>query len=84
MTLVLKVTNLKYGKYDMTSKKKNNNKRLIDRAKFPLLQLSMFRSFVLFIAVHYRGVARGGFQGFRNPPHAKEPPFLFLTVNLDS
>ena len=33
MTLVLNVTNLKYGKYDMTSKKKNNNKRLIDRAK---------------------------------------------------
>ena len=32
MTLVLNVTNLKYayGKYDMTSKKKNNNKRLID------------------------------------------------------
>ena len=33
MTIVLNVTNLKYGKYDMTSKKKNNNKRLIDRAK---------------------------------------------------
>ena len=33
MTLVLNVTNLKYGKYDMTSKNKNNNKRLIDRAK---------------------------------------------------
>ena len=32
MTLVLNVTNLKYVKYDMTSKKKNNNKRLIDRA----------------------------------------------------
>ena len=29
----LNVTNLKYGKYDMTSKKKNNNKRLIDRTK---------------------------------------------------
>ena len=33
MTLVLNVTNLKYGKYDMNSKKKNNNKRLIDRTK---------------------------------------------------
>ena len=33
MTLVLNVTNLKYGKYDMTGKKKNNNKRLMDRAK---------------------------------------------------
>ena len=33
MTLVLNVTNLKYDKYDMTSKKKNNNKGLIDRAK---------------------------------------------------
>ena len=33
MALLLNVTNLKYGKYDMTSKKKNNNKRLIDRAK---------------------------------------------------
>ena len=32
MTLVLNVTNLKYGKYDLTSKKKNNNKRLIDGA----------------------------------------------------
>ena len=30
-----------------------------------------------------RGVARGGFQGFRNPPScAKEPPLLFLTVIL--
>ena len=35
MTLVLNVTNLKYGQYDMTSKKKNNNnKRLIDKANF--------------------------------------------------
>ena len=25
--------NLKYGKYDMTNKKTNNNKRLIDRAR---------------------------------------------------
>ena len=33
MTLVFNVTDLKYGKYDMTSKKNNNNKRLIDRAK---------------------------------------------------
>ena len=33
MTPVLNVTNLKFWKYDMTSKKKNNNKRLIDRAK---------------------------------------------------
>ena len=33
MTLVLNVTNLKYGEYDMTSKKKNNNNRLIDRAE---------------------------------------------------
>ena len=31
-----------------------------------------------------RGVARGGFQGFRNPPpsRVKEPPILFLTVIL--
>ena len=33
MTLVLNATNLKYGKYNMTGKKKNNNKRLMDRAK---------------------------------------------------
>ena len=26
------ITNLKYGKYDITSEKMNNNKRLIDRA----------------------------------------------------
>ena len=30
---LVNVTNLKYGKYDMTSEKINNNKRLIDRAK---------------------------------------------------
>ena len=30
-----------------------------------------------------RGVARGGFQGFQNPPsRVKEPPLLFLTVIL--
>ena len=34
MTLLLNVTNLKYGKYDITSEKINNNKRLIDRAKY--------------------------------------------------
>ena len=33
MTLVLNVTNLKYGKYDETSEKINNNKRLSDRVK---------------------------------------------------
>ena len=33
MTLVLNVTSLKYGKRDMTSKKRNNNKRLIDKTK---------------------------------------------------
>ena len=33
MTLVFNVPNLKYGKYDITSDKVNNNKRLIDRAK---------------------------------------------------
>ena len=33
MTLLFNVTNLKYGKYDITSKKINNNKRLIVRDK---------------------------------------------------
>ena len=29
----LQITNLKYGKYDITSEKRNNNKRVNDRAK---------------------------------------------------
>ena len=30
-----------------------------------------------------RGVARGGFQGFRNPPLVpRNPPLLFITVIL--
>ena len=33
MALVLSVTNLKYGKYDITNEKINNSKRLSDRAK---------------------------------------------------
>ena len=33
MTKVFNVTSLKYGKYDITNEKINNNKRLIDRAK---------------------------------------------------
>ena len=34
MTKVLDVTSLKYGKYDITDEKINNNKRLIDRARY--------------------------------------------------
>ena len=33
MTTVFNVTGLKYGKYDITNEKINNNKRLIDRAR---------------------------------------------------
>ena len=33
MTKVFNVTSLKYGKYDITNGKINNNKRLIDRAR---------------------------------------------------
>ena len=33
MTKVFNVTSLKYGKYDITKEKRNNNKRLIDRAR---------------------------------------------------
>ena len=33
MTKVFNVTSLKYGKYDITNEKINNNKRLIDRAR---------------------------------------------------
>ena len=34
MTKVLDVTSLKYGKCDITDEKINNNKRLIDRARY--------------------------------------------------
>ena len=33
MTTDFNVTGLKYGKYDITNEKMNNNKRLIDRAR---------------------------------------------------
>ena len=33
MTKVFNVTSLKYGKYDITNEKTNDNKRLIDRAR---------------------------------------------------
>ena len=33
ITKVFNVTSLKYGKYDITNEKINNNKRLIDRAR---------------------------------------------------
>ena len=33
MTKAFNVTSLKYGKYDITNVKINNNKRLIDRAR---------------------------------------------------
>ena len=33
MTKVFNVASLKYGKYDITNEKINNNKRLIDRAR---------------------------------------------------
>ena len=65
-----------------TVKAKNANKIILYNKEVNFYKLRLYAT----IIGHIRGVARGGLQGFRNPPPpplaSRNPPLLFLTVIL--